>query len=145
MKISTLVRRTTFLAEDHRSSICSLMPCIYCDFNICILFFIHISIHICWTDKLSIDKSPVTDLIKKLFFRKTVHTVHCVFLFIKIIMLHGEWLVNSDTLLFTFAVLQVKKDRRLPVRVGYFVMGLSHFGNQSALLSSLSVRLVCMP
>lgn len=96
MKISTLVRRTTFLAEDHRSSICSLMPCIYCDFNICILFFIHISIHICWTDKLSIDKSPVTDLIKKLFFRKTVHTVHCVFLFIKIIMLHGEWLVNSE-------------------------------------------------
>ncbi|WP_348235521.1 hypothetical protein, partial [Salmonella enterica] len=33
---------------------------------------------------------------KILFFRKTVHTVHCAFLFIKFIMLHGEGLVNSE-------------------------------------------------
>lgn len=58
------------LAEDHRSSICILTPCIYWDFNIYTLFFIHISIHICWTDKLSIDKSPVTDLIKNFFLEK---------------------------------------------------------------------------
>lgn len=133
------------LAEDHRSSIFILTSCIYWNFNIYPLFFIHISIHICWADKLSIDKSPVTDLIKKLFFRKTVHTVHCVFLFIEIIMLHGEWLVNSEHFTVHFCRFAGKKNRRLPVRVGYFVMGSSHFGSQSALLSSLSVRLVCMP
>ena len=137
--------RRGILAEDHRSSICILTPCIYCVFNIFLLFFIHISIHICWTDKLSIDKSPVTDLIKNFFLEKlfTLFTEYfCLFKSL-CYTVNGWWTVN--TLLFTFAVLQVKKDRRLPVRVGYFVMGSSHFGSQSALLSSLSVRLVCMP
>ncbi|WP_206752850.1 hypothetical protein, partial [Klebsiella pneumoniae] len=100
---------------------------------------------ICRTDKLSIDKSPVTELIKKTFFRKTVHTLHCVFLFIKIIILRGEWLVNSEHFTVHFCRFAGKKDRRLPVRVGYFATGSSHFGSQSALLSSLSARLVCMP
>ena len=33
---------------------------------------------------------------KKVFFRKTVHTDHCVFLFRIFSRLHGEWLVNSE-------------------------------------------------
>jgi hypothetical protein len=36
------------------------------------------------------------------------------------------------------------KKRLLPVGLGYFAMGPSHFGRQSALLSSLSARLVCI-
>jgi hypothetical protein len=49
--------------------------------------------------------------------------------------------------LFNLALIdmQVKKDRLLPVWVVYFAVGSSHFGSQSPLLSSFSVRLVCMP
>ncbi|WP_205419584.1 hypothetical protein, partial [Klebsiella pneumoniae] len=38
----------------------------------------------------------MTVLIKKLFFRKTVHTVHYTFLSLLFICLRGEWLVNSE-------------------------------------------------
>ncbi|SXN14949.1 Uncharacterised protein [Klebsiella pneumoniae] len=38
-----------------------------------------------------------------------------------------------------------KKDRLMPVRVGYVAVVSSHRGSQSALLSSLSARFVCIP
>lgn len=63
-----------------------------------------------------------------------------MFLFITFIVLAGEDSVNTS--LFTLAGEQAKKDRLLPVRVGYVAVGSSHFGSQSALLSSLRMRLV---
>lgn len=81
---------------------------------------------------------------QKTFFRKTVHTVHCAFLFIKFIMLHGERLVNSEHFTVHFCRFAGKKTGDAG-QGGYFAMGSSHFGSQSALLSSLSARLVCMP
>lgn len=58
----------SILAEDHRSDFLRITACIYCDFYIYNLFVIHISIHIFWPDKQSIDKAPVTDLIKNFFW-----------------------------------------------------------------------------
>ena len=80
---------------------------------------------------------------EKAFSGKTVHTVHSGFLLFIFIVLSGEHSVN--TLLFTLAGVQVKKDRQCRSEIGYVAVGSSHFGSQSALLSSLSVRLVCMP
>lgn len=52
----------------------------------------------------------------KNFFRKTVHTVHCAFLFIKFIMLHGERLVNSEHFTVHFCRFAGKKRPAMPVR-----------------------------
>lgn len=53
--------------------------------------------------------------------------------------------MNSEHFTVHFRGLQVKKDRLMPVRVGYRAVVSSHRGSQSALLSSLRARLVCIP
>ena len=64
---------------------------------------------------------------KKLFFRKTVHTVHCVFLFIKIIVLCGEWLVNSEHFTVHFCRFSGKKRPAIAGQVRLFRYGLIAF------------------
>ncbi|HBX2583285.1 TPA: hypothetical protein MHT89_26250 [Klebsiella pneumoniae] len=68
-----------------------------------------------------------------------------VFLLFNFIMLSGEHSVNSEHFTVHSARCAGKKRPAMPVRVGYVAVGSSHFGSQSALLSSLRARLVCMP
>ncbi|HBY3956188.1 TPA: hypothetical protein MIT52_16390 [Klebsiella quasipneumoniae] len=60
-------------------------------------------------------------------------------------VLAGEYSVNSEHFTVHSARCAGKKRPAMPVRVGYVAAGSSHFGSQSALLSSLRVRLVCIP
>ncbi|KAA1483202.1 hypothetical protein F1D31_11190 [Klebsiella pneumoniae] len=61
------------------------------------------------------------------------------------IMLSGEYSMNSEYFTVHSGRCAGKKRPAMPVRVVYFAAGSSHFGSQSALLSSLRARLVCMP
>ncbi|MBK2539809.1 hypothetical protein FKK34_10385 [Klebsiella quasipneumoniae] len=68
-----------------------------------------------------------------------------MFLLFTFRMLEGEYLVNSEHFTVHSGRCAGKKRPAMPVRVGYVAVGSSHFGSQSALLSSLRARLVCMP
>lgn len=84
-------------------------------------------------------------LRKNLFLRKTVHTVHSPLFVFNFNVIYSEQSVNSEHFTVHFPGFQVKKDRLMPVRVGYVAVVSSHRGSQSALLSSLSARFVCIP
>ncbi|HBX8452394.1 hypothetical protein C7M87_04920 [Klebsiella pneumoniae] len=68
-----------------------------------------------------------------------------MFLLFIFIMLAGEYSVNSEHFTVHSGRCAGKKRPAMPVRVGYVAVGSSHFGSQSALLSSLRARLVCIP
>ncbi|EEC7037261.1 hypothetical protein ULS24_004221 [Salmonella enterica] len=80
--------------------------------------------------------------MKKLFLRKTVHAPLFIFNFN---VIYGERSVSSERFTVHLPGFQIKKDRLMPVRVGYVAVVSSHWGSQSSLLSSLSARFVCIP
>ena len=61
-------------------------------------------------------------------------------------MIQGEYTVKGEQWIVHFkAIARKKKTGYCRSGVGYVAAGSSHFGSQSPLLSSLSVRLVCVP
>ncbi|PXH80592.1 hypothetical protein ELLBI42_00375 [Enterobacter ludwigii] len=77
--------------------------------------------------------------------RLTVHTVHLSFLYNNFMMLRGEQTVKGEQSIVHLNGQSGIKRPAVPVCVGYIAVVSSHFGSQSPLLSSLSVRLVCVP
>lgn len=82
---------------------------------------------------------------KKVFSGFIVHSVHPAFFHFIFIVLAGEYTVKGEQWNVHLRCRQIQKDRRMPVCVGYVASGSSHFGSHSPLLSSFSVRLVCVP
>lgn len=83
---------------------------------------------------------------EKVFLVFTVHSVHLWFFINNFMVIHGEHPVKSEQWIVHLAVIvRKKKTGSCRSEVGYVAAGSSHLGSQSPLLSSLSVRLVCVP
>ncbi|EAV9217199.1 hypothetical protein DB057_11160 [Salmonella enterica] len=69
-----------------------------------------------------------------------------MFFFNYFMVITGEYTVKGEQWIVHLAVIvRKKKTGFCRSEVGYVAAGSSHFGSQSPLLSSLSVRLVCVP
>ncbi|EEU9396855.1 hypothetical protein F0S29_14140 [Escherichia coli] len=82
----------------------------------------------------------------KVFLGFTVHSVHLCFFINNFIMIKGEYTVKGEQwIVHLEAMVRKKKTGCCRSEVDYVAASSSHFGSQSPLLSSLSVRLVCVP